>query len=124
MLTSHPVVTFLATRDSERAQQFFETKLGLRLMSQDEFAMVFDASGTSLRVQKVAELTPQPFTVLGWNIPDIGATLRGLVERGITFERFGFLEQDSDGVWTAPGGAKVAWFKDPDGNLLSLTQLP
>jgi hypothetical protein len=83
---------------------------------------VFHAGDTMLRIQKVREVSPPPFTALGWHVADIAADVAALTERGVAFERFGFLEQDAAGVWTAPGGAKVAWFKDPDGNLLSLTE--
>ena len=91
-------------------------------MSDDSFAVVFDAGGTELRLQRVRELTPHPFTALGWIVDDIGAQVRALVARGVTFERYDFMTQDELGIWSTPG-AKVAWFKDPDGNLLSLAQL-
>jgi predicted enzyme related to lactoylglutathione lyase len=92
-------------------------------VSDEELALVLDANGTMLRVQKVEKLTPHPFTTLGWNVPDIAATIDALVKGGVTFERYGFMEQDERGVWTAPGGAKIAWFKDPDGNTLSLAEM-
>lgn len=85
---------------------------------------MFKLADTILRVSKVQELTPQPFTVLGWEVPDIAETMGQLHRRGVEFERYAYFFQDEVGIWTAPGGAKVAWFKDPDGNLLSLTQNP
>ena len=81
------------------------------------------AHGTSLRIQKVEAFQPRPFTALGWTVPDIGATVDDLSKRGVQFERYGGMDQDTRGIWNAPGGAKVAWFKDPDGNILSLTEL-
>jgi catechol 2,3-dioxygenase-like lactoylglutathione lyase family enzyme len=122
MLGSCDLVAFIATSDAARARSFYETTLGLRLVSDDAFALVFDANGTHLRVAKVDQPTVAPYTVLGWNVPGIEATARGLAARGVTFERFPGLSQDDLGIWTAPGGARVAWFKDPDGHLLSLTE--
>ena len=123
MLGSTQPVAFLAITDVERAQVFYGDVLGLRLISDDPFALVFDLAGVPLRLQKVREFSPHPFTALGWHVDDATTTIAALRARGVEFERFGFMEQDADGVWTAPGGARVAWFKDPDGNLLSLTQL-
>jgi catechol 2,3-dioxygenase-like lactoylglutathione lyase family enzyme len=116
------VIAFVATTDSERARGFYEAALGLSLLRDEPFALVFDAHGTTLRVQKVRALEPAPYTVLGWKVPDVRATVSSLAARGIRFERYPGLMQDDVGVWTSPGGARVAWFKDPDGNVLSLTQ--
>jgi catechol 2,3-dioxygenase-like lactoylglutathione lyase family enzyme len=116
------IVAFAPTRDAERAVKFYRDTLGLALVSQDHFAAVFDAHGTMLRVSNVPALTPHPFTVLGWHVPDIAAAARALIDAGVAFERYAGLEQNDLGTWTAPGGAQVMWFKDPDGNLLSLTQ--
>ena len=91
-------------------------------MSEDPFALVFDGGGTVLRVQKVQSFTPHPFTAVGWNVPDIAAEVLALAAKGVTFERYSFFQQDDKGVWTAPDGTGVAWFKDPDGNTLSLAQ--
>jgi catechol 2,3-dioxygenase-like lactoylglutathione lyase family enzyme len=120
MLTDRSLVGFVPTTDLARARSFYEGTLGLRVRHEDGFALVVDAAGTTVRVTLVESFDPQPFTVLGWEVDDIGADVRDLVARGVVFERFGFLEQDDDGVWTAPSGDRVAWFKDPDGNLLSL----
>ena len=114
----------MATRDAAGARKFYETALGLRCVSEDAFAIVFDAGGTMLRVQKVNELTPANYTALGWEVADIAARIRELGEKGVKFERFPGMSQDELGVWTSPAGAKVAWFKDPDGNVLSLTEFP
>jgi catechol 2,3-dioxygenase-like lactoylglutathione lyase family enzyme len=114
-------VAFLATADAARARSFYEGRLELRLLADEEFALVFELGATTLRIAKVAELTPQPFTVFGWVAEDVDASVRALGTRGVIFERFGGLEQDELAIWTAPSGARVAWFKDPDGNLLSLS---
>lgn len=115
------VIAFLATTDAARSRAFFETVLRLTLVPDDAFALVFDIGGTELRVQKVAAFTPQGFTALGWSVADIDATLHDLAARGVQALRFVGMEQDGLGIWTAPGGARIAWFKDPDGNVLSLT---
>lgn len=123
MLANHAIVAFVATCRPAEARAFYETTLGLSFVSDDPYAIAFEAHGTMLRVQKVESHSPASHTVLGWRVPDIAAAVRALVARGVTFERFGFLEQDALGVWSSPSGAKVAWLKDPDGNTLSLTQL-
>jgi catechol 2,3-dioxygenase-like lactoylglutathione lyase family enzyme len=128
MLGSAKIVAFVPTRDSEKARRFYVDILGLGFVSDDQFALVLDANGIAVRVSKVPEYTPYPFTALGWDLPDIEKTVSELSARGVSFEKYGFPGQDGRGIWTAPavdnatGGAKVAWFKDPDGNLLSLTE--
>ena len=122
MMSDGKVIAFVTTTDGARARAFYEGVLGLRVVGDDDFAVVLDANGTMVRISKAKETTPAPHTVLGWDVADITAKVRGLRERGVTFERYGFLTQDEAGIWAAPGGARVAWFKDPDGNLLSLTQ--
>jgi catechol 2,3-dioxygenase-like lactoylglutathione lyase family enzyme len=121
MLANQNLKACVPTIMPEKARSFYSEVLGLELLSEDQYALEFDANGTLLRVAIVPEFQPYPFTALGWNVDDIVATIRSLNDKGVFCERFGFLEQDSLGVWTAPGGAKAAWFKDPDGNLLSLT---
>jgi catechol 2,3-dioxygenase-like lactoylglutathione lyase family enzyme len=116
------LIAFVPTTDAARAKAFYADTLGLELQSENEFALVFRVNGTMLRVTLVDEFTPQPFTVLGWDVPDIAAAMRELGERGVAFERFDGMDQDAQGVWRAPGGAYVAWFKDPDGNTLSVAQ--
>jgi len=115
-------MAFVATANADRAKRFYRDVLGLRLLEDTPFALVFDAAGTQLRIQKVQELKPHQFTALGWKVPDIGSAIVALRQHGITFERFSFLQQDDRGIWTTPDGSQVAWFKDPDGNTLSLTQ--
>ncbi|HEV7904992.1 MAG TPA: VOC family protein [Pyrinomonadaceae bacterium] len=124
MLNNSDVVAFVATSRPESAKSFYEQTLGLRLVSDDAFAIVFDAHGVMLRIQKVQGHTPPPYTVLGWDVTDIHASVNELLSRGVRCERYEWLEQDEPGIWSAPSGAKIAWFKDPDGNTLSLTQFP
>lgn len=122
MLDKSTIVTFIATKKPESAKDFYEKTLGLRLVYDDAFAIVFDANGIMLRVQKVQEHDPPNYTVLGWDVVDIQTEIKELLGRGVKCERYEWLEQDELGVWIAPSGAKLAWFKDPDGNTLSLTQ--
>lgn len=114
------LVAFVAATDLPRSREFYEEVLGLAFVAEDTFALVFDLAGTPLRVARVESFQPQPFTVLGWDVGDVVAKVHELVARGVVFERFPSLEQDPDGIWTSPSGARIAWFKDPDGNLLSV----
>lgn len=122
MLTSHDLIAFVATVRPDDAKAFYGGVLGLRLVEDSPFALVFDAAGTMLRVQKVRELVPAPHTALGWRVADIRAKVEALAARGVAFERYPGLEQDGLGIWTSPAGGRIAWFRDPDGNVLSLTQ--
>jgi catechol 2,3-dioxygenase-like lactoylglutathione lyase family enzyme len=122
MLGNCAVIAFVATTQAERAKTFYRDVLGLRLLGDDPFALVFDANGTMMRIFKVRELTPAPFTVLGWKVAEIRPAVQTLLNRGVSFERYPGMPQDEAGVWTTPEGHQVAWFKDPDGNTLSLTQ--
>jgi catechol 2,3-dioxygenase-like lactoylglutathione lyase family enzyme len=123
MLGSTDIVTFIPTLDPAQARAFYEGVLGLRFVKDDGFALVLDANGIMVRVAKVQpEFKPAQFTILGWQVSDIEKVAAALQEKGVHFERFGFFEQDSLGIWTAPTGDKVAWFKDPDGNILSISQ--
>ncbi len=122
MLGRAEIVAFVATANADRARGFYEGVLGLRLREDSPFALVFDANGVVLRIQKVPSVVPAPYTALGWTVTDIRDTMTGLVRRGVVFERYAGLAQDDAGIWRSPGGAQVAWFKDPDGNILSLTQ--
>jgi catechol 2,3-dioxygenase-like lactoylglutathione lyase family enzyme len=123
MLGSSEVMAFVATADPKAAKRFYASVLGLKFVSDDGYALLFDANGVMLRVQKVEKLKAQPHTQLGWKVEGLSAIVRGLTKKGVRFERYGFPGVDALGIWSAPGGAKVAWFKDPDGNLLSLTEL-
>ena len=122
MLQHAKLVAFGATVDGARAATFYGTVLGLPVRTDDAFALSFDAGGVELRLQKVERFTPQPFTALGWQVPDISDVLERLRQHGVVPERYPWLEQDASGRWLAPSGAQVAWFKDPDGNLLSVAQ--
>jgi predicted enzyme related to lactoylglutathione lyase len=117
------VMAFVATTDFARAKAFYAGILQLKLAAEDPFALIFDAHGTMLRVSRVPDIVIAPYTVLGWQVPDIVAVLRDLCGRGVVFERYEGFGQDEEGICTFPGGTRVAWFKDPDGNTLSLTQL-
>lgn len=122
MLESSDLVAFVAATDLSRARKFYEQTLGLPVTGQNDFACVFDANGTMLRVTAAPEVARAGYTVLGWRVSDITAAVRDLAARGVVFTRYDVMDQDEDGVWTTPGGEKVAWFADPDGNTLSLTQ--
>jgi catechol 2,3-dioxygenase-like lactoylglutathione lyase family enzyme len=123
MLGSTDIVAFIPIRDSDKARAFYEGVLGLRFVKDDGFAMVLEANGIVIRAAKVGkDFTPAQFTILGWQVPDIESMVRALQAKGVHFEIFGFFKQDELGIWTAPTGDKVAWFKDPDGNILSVSQ--
>jgi predicted enzyme related to lactoylglutathione lyase len=122
MLSNKKLRAFVPTTKPDKAKSFYKDVLGLKLLSEDNYALEFDANGTLLRVTTVQDLQPQKFTVLGWGVDDISSTIKLLNDKGIFCEKYDFFEQDESGVWTAPNGSKVAWFKDPDGNILSLTE--
>jgi catechol 2,3-dioxygenase-like lactoylglutathione lyase family enzyme len=121
MLANNRIKAFVSTTQPLKARQFYENKLGLKLLSEDKYGIEFEANGAHLRISIVEKLAPQPFTVLGWDTNDIVSTVKRMNEKGILFERYTFIDQDESGIWTAPGGTRVAWFKDPDGNLLSVS---
>jgi catechol 2,3-dioxygenase-like lactoylglutathione lyase family enzyme len=108
MLATSPIIAFIPTKDAARAHAFYEGTLGLRFVSDDGFALVFDSNGTMVRIARAGDFTPAPFTILGWQVQDIDPAVAALAAKGIQFSRYGFLEQSDSGVWTAPGGAKVA----------------
>jgi catechol 2,3-dioxygenase-like lactoylglutathione lyase family enzyme len=122
MLGSTDIVAFVAITDAEKARAFYEGVLGLKFIKDDGFALVFDANGIMVRAAKMKEVVPAQFTVLGWKVRDVENIVRGLQSKGVKFEIFGFFKQDELGIWTAPTGDKVAWFKDPDGNMLSVSE--
>ena len=124
-LGQYHIIGFVTIVDVERATQFYRDTLGLRLVSEEQpFALVFDANGIMLRLAIAKEARPAHGTVLGWRVPDVTATVKELMAAGVHFERFEFMKQDELGIWTTPTGARVAWFKDPDGNLLSISEDP
>jgi predicted enzyme related to lactoylglutathione lyase len=125
MLGSADLIAFVPTRDPGKAQKFYEETLGLEFISADPFALVFNAHGTTLRIANVSEVKgfkPAPFTIVGWQVTNVSDTVGDLVKKGVRFERFPGMDQDGQGVWQSPSGARVAWFKDPEGNILSITQ--
>ena len=121
-LGSADLIAFVPTKDMGKARPFYEKTLGLPMEGESPVACAFRANGVLLRVIVVEQLTPFPFTLLGWSVEDIAETVAALTARGVAFDRFEGVEQDELGIWRSPGGARVAWFKDPDGNTLSLTQ--
>ncbi len=123
MLAKKELKAFVPTIIPAKAKAFYKDVLGLRLLSEDNYALEFDANGMRLRVIVVPELQPHNFTALGWNVDDISSTIKQLNEQEVECEKYDFIQQDELGIWTSPSGAKVAWFKDPDGNILSLSQL-
>jgi len=123
MLAQQQLVAFVAARDATRARSFYAEVLGLSLVSDDPYAIVFNANGTTLRIQKVDDFKPQQFTALGWTVSDIEKTIDALTKHKVNMDRFPGMDQDKRGIWRSPSGARVAWFKDPDGNTLSLTEL-
>jgi catechol 2,3-dioxygenase-like lactoylglutathione lyase family enzyme len=121
LLDRAPLIAFIPVSDLAVARRFYEQTLGLRVTGENPYSVVLTAGGSILRLTQVDDLHPQPFTIAGWEVADIGVAVDALVARGITFTRYDGMGQDAKGVWTTPGGDFVAWFTDPDGNTLSLT---
>lgn len=122
MLTTSEVIAFTSTTDLAKARTFYEGVLGLRVVDENAYACVFDANGTMLRVTAVARVVRPGYTVLGWSVSDIAETITELETRGVAFSHYDGMEQDAQGIWTTPNGDRIAWFADPDGNVLSLTE--
>jgi catechol 2,3-dioxygenase-like lactoylglutathione lyase family enzyme len=123
MLNNEKIMSFVGVSDANKARAFYRDTLGLTMLDEDGFALVFDVGGIMLRVTLVNEVRPQPYTVLGWQVEDAVKTVRALAAAGVQVEHYSHVPQDDDGIWTAPGGPKIAWFKDPDGNILSIAQM-
>lgn len=124
-LGKYNIIGFISIVDVSRARDFYRDTLGLRLlMEEPPFALVFDSNGIMLRLGMAKEIAPAHGTVLGWQVPEVNATVKELAQAGVQFERYEGMDQDELGIWTSPTGAKVAWFKDPDGNTLSLSEHP
>ena len=125
-LTTNAPIAFIPTNNAAAARNFYETALGLNFVSDDDFAMIFSVGPTQtmLRVVRSGDFTPAQFTIFGWEVDVIHATVAELTTHGVKFLRFYLFEQDDAGVWTTPSGSQVAWFKDPDGNTLSLSTHP
>ena len=124
MLSAARIIAFIPSRDLERARSFYVETLNLTFVSQDPFALVLNANGTMVRVAKVGEFQPANFTILGFEVTDIRQEVAALRTKSIVCERYPGMQQDETGIWQSPSGARVAWFKDPDGNVLSLTEFP
>jgi catechol 2,3-dioxygenase-like lactoylglutathione lyase family enzyme len=122
MLAANKVIGFVPTQDSAKAREFYEGKLGFQFVSDDPFALVMRSGETMIRVSKAKDFTPAPYTILGWEVKDIEAVVRWLTSRGVVFEKYPFVQDQELGIWNAPSGDRVAWFKDPDGNVLSVSQ--
>jgi catechol 2,3-dioxygenase-like lactoylglutathione lyase family enzyme len=123
MLAQTELLAFIPTIDADHARRFYVDTLGLTFVSDDPFAITIRSGKTDIRISRVESFNPSPHTILGWKVKDIETTAHQFSAAGITFERYPFLEQDANGIWAAPdGAAKVAWFKDPDGNVLSISQ--
>jgi catechol 2,3-dioxygenase-like lactoylglutathione lyase family enzyme len=124
-LNRYKIIGFVTIVDVQRAKEFYGGTLGLRLICEEPpFALVYDANGIMLRLGMGKELPPAHGTVLGWEVPDVAVAVKDLRQAGVEFERYSFMPQDELGIWTSPTGAKVAWFKDPDGNILSVSEHP
>ena len=122
MLAAEKIVGFVPSKDFKRSKAFYQEVLGLDFVYQDEFAVVFRAGGNMIRISGSHDYTPAQHTILGWEVQNIETIAGKLKDGGVTFEKYSFLQQNDLGIWDAPGGAKVAWFKDPDGNVLSISQ--
>lgn len=122
MLAAGKLIGFVPTTDSKRSREFYEGKLGFKFVSDDQFALVMQAGESMIRIAKAGKFAPAQYTVMGWEVTDIEATVKWLNGRGVIFEKYPFVQDQKLGIWTTPNGDKVAWFKDPDGNVLSLSQ--
>ena len=122
MLSEGDVMGFIPTKDAVPARAFYEGVLGLRVISDDQFALVVESRQTVIRITKINEFTPAPFTILGWRVQNIEEEVRTLAARGVLFQRYSGLTQNDLGIWTSPGGARIAWFRDPDGNASRFSQ--
>jgi catechol 2,3-dioxygenase-like lactoylglutathione lyase family enzyme len=122
MLAAGKLIGFVPTKDSARSRDFYEGKLGFQFVSDDQFALVVKAGESTIRIAKAVKFTPAPYTVMGWEVIDVEAMVKWLNARGVIFEKYPFVDDQELGIWTTPNGDKVAWFKDPDGNVLSLSQ--
>jgi len=121
-MLSGNMVGFVLTKDCAKARAFFEGKLGFQFVSQDQFALAMKAGGNMMRISKVPDFAPLQSTVLGWEVQNIEAVVKWLAGRGVAFEKYPFVQDRELGIWTTPNGDKVAWFKDPDDNVLSVSE--
>ena len=124
MLQEPRITSILPSSNLEQSKEFFESKIGLQIISEDPYGVELEGLDSVLRLSLVQQFTPQAFTVLGFKVSDISLEVKSLTSKGVIFENYDSLDQDELGIWTSPSNAKVAWFKDPEGNVLSLTQYP
>jgi catechol 2,3-dioxygenase-like lactoylglutathione lyase family enzyme len=124
MLAQGKMAGFVPTTDYDKARAFYEGKLGFGFVSLDQYALVMSVGGHRIRITKMPNFTPLQGTILGWEVQDIQAVATWLRDRGVTLEKYPFVQDRELGIWTTPSGDKVAWFKDPDGNILSIAQHP
>jgi len=122
MLAAGKLMGFVATTNYEKAKAFYEDRLGFQFVSLDQFALVMDANGTKIRIVRIENFSPARYTVLGWEVQNIEAVVGWLAARGVEFQKYPFVQDKEHGIWTAPGGDKIAWFLDPDGNVISVSQ--
>jgi catechol 2,3-dioxygenase-like lactoylglutathione lyase family enzyme len=122
MVAASKLIAFIPTQNADSALSFYRDVLGLRFLSDDSFAIVMESNGNTVRLVRLEKFTAASYTILGWQVEDIEKTVKELTAKGLAFQRYSFLEQSEDGIWTSPSGAKVAWFHDPDGNTLSFSQ--
>ncbi|SRR5579875_2830829 len=122
MIAASPLIAFIPTRNIAQARSFYEDVLGLRFVGEDGFAAIMEANGTMVRIARVQEFVPAAYTIFGWKVANIRSEIAELCGRGVSFIRYSDMQQSEEGIWTAPSGAQIAWFRDPDGNVLSLTQ--
>jgi len=122
MLRDQKLKAYIPTVDPDRAKRFYVNLLGFNLLSEDYYGLELETNGSLLRISTVEHFNPHPFTVLGWGVDDLSSIITSLTRKGVAFERYNIIDQDKRGIWTSPDGTKVAWFRDPDGNLLSLSE--
>jgi catechol 2,3-dioxygenase-like lactoylglutathione lyase family enzyme len=122
MLDSSKIIGFAPTKDATAARTFYVDQLGLTFVSEDEYALVLNANGNMVRIIKARDFKPVQYTVLGWEVQNLAAVAAKLKDQGVVFEQYPFIQDKQLGIWTAPNGDKIAWFKDPDGNVLSISQ--
>lgn len=122
MLASMNMMGFILTKDYDKSRAFYESNLGFEFVSVDKFALVMKAGKSMIRIVKLPTFSPLQSTVLGWEVDDIETMVEWLAKRGVVFEKYPFVQDQETGIWVTPNGDKVAWFKDPDGNILSISQ--
>jgi catechol 2,3-dioxygenase-like lactoylglutathione lyase family enzyme len=124
MIFSGKTVAFVASSDLGRSEAFYVARLGFTRVSGDDYGLVVSANGTSIRISRADGFSPQPFTVLGWDVERIEEVVKRLTQAGVEFRRYPGMDQDAAGIWRAPSGSRIAWFSDPDGNVLSVAEHP